>query len=306
MTMKTMMLTDVLSTVPLFCLLTIGAASVTVIVRTDAFVPSLFPTISSLSPIPIPILHPPKSHSGTTLHAKKNARPVGGGGFGSSRSSASSSSSAKVGKGKFGRGGGGSSDLISTLNDDDGNDSKREEKKFSRTFVKTDQERLLNDLAVKSSRSIIGQAVSKSPDYGSPDMDPFWSLLPSLISTKFPNASDAQLKRVAGMIEFSVLGELLRTTVLEDDVISNPWRPHDELHAYMPGLGDTMPFLDPNQLDLCRQLSEHYDVIRNEYEALYENRFDIKGNDRFQSVTSMNCEIIILRLSFYHQLQLSA
>lgn len=55
----------------------------------------------------------------------------------------------------------------------------------------------------------------------------------------------------------------------------------------MPGLGGTEPFLDPDQLELCRQLSENYDVITEEYEALLQERFDRKGKDRFQSVTSM-------------------
>lgn len=58
----------------------------------------------------------------------------------------------------------------------------------------------------------------------------------------------------------------------------------------MPGLGDTSPFLDPHQLDLCKQLSENYDTIVKEYEALLEERYDKKGKDRFQSVTSMNYE----------------
>ncbi len=265
-----------LSTVPIFfCLLVLAATSV--LLFTDAFVPKSFQTTSP--PSSLPILIPPTTR--IPLHAKKNARSIGGGGFGAS--------SAKVAKEKSGRvgGDGGSSNLISILNEDNDDESKRKEQKFSRTFVKTDQERLLNDLAAKSSRTIIGRAVSKSPDYGLPQMDPFWSLLPSLISTKFPNASDTQLKRVAGMVEFSVG---LCDNVLENDVISNPWRPHDELHAYMPGLGPTTPFLDPNQFDLCKQLSEHYDVILKEYEALYENRLDRKGNDRFQSVTSMNCK----------------
>ena len=145
---------------------------------------------------------------------------------------------------------------------------------------------MLNELAAKSATSIIGQAEAKSPDYGSPDADPFWQLLPSLISTKFPNASDEDLKRVAGMVEFSVGMRGL----LEEDVIADPWRPHHELHAYMPGLGATEPFLDPNQLELCKLLSDNYDVITKEYEALLEERFDRKGKDRFQSVTSMNYE----------------
>ncbi len=210
----------------------------------------------------------------TSIHAKKKAKSSGGfgGGFGSS-----AATKKKSPRGKSGR-----SDLISVLNDDD---SKKESKKFSRTYVKSEQEQMLNELAAKSSTTVIGRAVAKSPYYNTPEMDPFWQMLPSLISTKFPSATDKDLERVARMVEFSI-----GAGKVEDDVVENPWRPHTELHAYMPGLGATEPFLDPDQLDLCKQLSENYDVISSEYEALLEERFDRKGNDRFQSVTSMNYE----------------
>jgi aspartyl/asparaginyl beta-hydroxylase (cupin superfamily) len=210
-----------------------------------------------------------------------------GGGFGSS---SSSSSSSKLPKQKSSRG---KNNLISALNDTNDDNTKKKSKKtktdekasFSRTFVKSDQDQLLNDLAAKSATKIIGQAVSKSPDYGTPNMDPFWALLPSLIATKFPTATDNELQRVAGMVEYSITGS---HHLLDDDVINNPWRPNNDLHAYMPGLGQTEPFLDPNQLELCKLLSTNYDVITKEYEALLANRYDRKGNDRFQSVTSMN------------------
>mmetsp|Transcript_27390 Transcript_27390/g.49388 ORF Transcript_27390/g.49388 Transcript_27390/m.49388 type:complete len:423 (-) Transcript_27390:113-1381(-) len=211
------------------------------------------------------------------LYAKKKSSSSGGFGGGGFGSSSTAPSKKKAARGKSGR-----ADLLSTLNDDDS--KKKKDKSSSQTFVKSDQEQLLNDLAAKSAQTIIGKAVASSPDYNSPDMDPFWQLLPSLISTKFPSASDGELKRVAGMVEFSLGARGL----LEDDVISDQWRPHEELHAYMPGLGATEPFLDPNQLGLCKQLSENYEVITKEYEALLEERFDSKGKDRFQSVTSMN------------------
>ena len=214
------------------------------------------------------------SSTKTSLHAKKKANS-GGGGFGSS-----ATSKKKAPRGKSGR-----SDLLSALNDDDSKKKKKESTSFSRTFVKTEQEDMLNDLAAKSSTTAIGKAVAKSPYFNTPEMDPFWQLLPSLISTKFPTASDKDMERVAGMIEFSI-----GAGKVEDDVVENPWRPHTELHAYMPGLGETQPFLDPDQLNLCKQLSENYDVISSEYAALLEERFDRKGNDRFQSVTSMNYE----------------
>ncbi len=150
----------------------------------------------------------------------------------------------------------------------------------------------MNDLAARSANTIIGRAVAKSPEYGTPNMDPFWSMLPSLISTKFPNANDDALRRVAGMVEYSLLGA--NSGLLEGDLIDDPHRPHDELHAYMPGLGGTEPFLDASSLGLCELLSENYDAIAREYEALLENRYDRRGNDRFQSVTSMNCKIVPL------------
>eukprot|EP00804_Cyclotella_cryptica_P001669 CCRYP_009052-RA/>CCRYP_009052-RA protein AED:0.03 eAED:0.03 QI:28/1/1/1/0.5/0.66/3/1157/488 len=214
-------------------------------------------------------------HSGL-LHASKKSTSVGGTGFGDGFGQSSKKKAPS--RGKSGR-----ADLISALNDDDS--KKKESKSFSRTFVKSDQEKLLNDLAMKSSQTVIGQAVSKSPQYNTPDMDPFWQLLPSLIATKFPSATDDELKRVAGMVEFS-----LGVGRLDSNVINDPWRPHSELHAFMPGLGETSPFLDPDQLDLCKQLSENYDIIVKEYEALLEERFDSRGRDRFQSVTSMNYE----------------
>lgn len=229
------------------------------------------------------LLQQPKSNS--KLYAKKKSKSSSGsgGGFGAGGGFGSSTPSKKkaASGGKAGRG----ADLLSTLNDEESK-KKKEKKEFSRTYVKSDQEQLLSDLAAKSETTIIGRAVAKSPEYNTPEMDPFWQLLPSLISTKFPTARDEDLKRVAGMVEFS----LGMRGLLEDDVIADPWRPHEELHAYMPNLGVTEPFLDPNELELCKQLSENYDVIKEEYEALLEERFDSKGKDRFQSVTSMNCE----------------
>ena len=241
---------------------------------------TIIPLTSNAFTPTAPILSTYQPINSDPLFAKKKSKG-GGGGFGGGFGSSSAPTKKKAPRGKSGRG-----DLISTLNDDDS--KKKQKKSTSQTYVKSDQEQLLNDLAAKSADSVIGRAVAKSPEYNSPDMDPFWQLLPSLISTKFPSASDDDLKRVAGMVEFS----LGMRGLLEDDVISDPWRPHEELHAYMPGLGKTEPFLDPNSLDLCQHLSENYDVITKEYEALLEERFDRKGKDRFQSVTSMNCEFL--------------
>jgi hypothetical protein len=229
----------------------------------------------------------PKQHGlGAKKKAKRGGAGSGGGGFGAA-SPAKTPSKKKAARGK------GRADLRSAL-DDDGATQPRQEKSFSRTYVKSDQERLLAELAASSAQTVIGRAIAKSPAYNSPEMDPFWQMLPSLLSTKFPRASDADLERVAGMVEFSMGAREL----LEDDVIADAWRPHEELHAYMPGLGAATPFLDPGELALCQQLSDNYAVIAAEYEALLTERFDRKGKDRFQSVTSMvNQHALVPRLS---------
>mmetsp|Transcript_31652 Transcript_31652/g.63141 ORF Transcript_31652/g.63141 Transcript_31652/m.63141 type:complete len:429 (+) Transcript_31652:76-1362(+) len=232
--------------------------------------------------------HSPSRNHSSLNDKKKSTTGGGGGGFGGGFGTKSSSSSTSSNKKKNtpARGKSGRADLLSALNDDDASSKKtKAEKSFSRTFVKSEQEQILNDLAARSSTTAIGRAVAKSPHYNTPDMDPFWQLLPSLISTKFPSASDEDLRRVAGMVEHS-----LGVGKLDEDVVNDPWRPHEELHAYLPGMGETQPFMDPGQLELCRLMSENYEVIKKEYEALLEERFTPRGKDRFQSVTSMNYE----------------
>jgi aspartyl/asparaginyl beta-hydroxylase (cupin superfamily) len=147
-------------------------------------------------------------------------------------------------------------------------------------FVKSEQEDLIAKLAAHASNTCIGQAVASGPLHGTPDADPFWELMPSLIASKFPK-SDEQLGRVAGLIRHMLNSEL----PLEEEIIKNQWRPESEMHAYMPGLGETKPFWDPQQLELCKLLSENYETIVQEYDALLASEID-----RFQSVTSMNYE----------------
>jgi aspartyl/asparaginyl beta-hydroxylase (cupin superfamily) len=158
-------------------------------------------------------------------------------------------------------------------------------KKKQSINMPSQQQDLLESLAQAASTTCIGQAVASSPLAGTPDADPFWELMPSLIRSRFPNTPDQQLQRVAGMIRHAVNPDM----PLEDCIINNPWRPETEIHAYMPGLGETKPFHDPSQLKLCRDLCENYEIIKKEYEALLDD-MENGGKDRFQSVTSMNYE----------------
>jgi hypothetical protein len=153
------------------------------------------------------------------------------------------------------------------------------------TYIKSEQEDLIAQLTAKAGQTCLGKAVQSSPQAGTADADPFWSLIPSLILSRFPNRPDEDFERVAGFLRHTLDPDL----PLDDDIINNPFRPESEIHAYMPGLGPTAAFRDPNRLELCRQMSENYETILSEYETLME---DIRagGKDRFQSVTSMNYE----------------
>ena len=155
----------------------------------------------------------------------------------------------------------------------------------SKPFVRSESDDLIAALQAQSASSCLGKAVANSPMAGTADADPFWELMPSLIYSRFPKAKDEELLRVAGFVRHTLDPNL----PLEDDFVQNPYRRHDEMHAYMPGLGTSQPFQDPSQVELCRQLSENYETIKSEYDALID---DMKkgGKDRFQSVTSMNYE----------------
>ena len=196
----------------------------------------------------------------------------GSGGFGTSTPAKSKKSGTRKSKGN----------LIATLNDEPSN--KNKSKKRGMTYVKSEQDALLEQLASTASLSPIGQAVAASPMHNSPDADPFWELIPSLIQSKFPNASNEELNRIAGFVSHTLDPNL----PLEDSIIEDPWRPHEDIHAYMPGLTETKPFHDPSELELCHKLSENIDVIEKEYEALVKDMEGKGKKDRFQSVTSMN------------------
>lgn len=163
--------------------------------------------------------------------------------------------------------------LLDTLED-----KPKKEGSANKPFVKSEQNDLLEQLASQAASTCIGRAVTESP-VPIEGMDPFWELMPSLISSRFSTVPDSKLERVAGMVRHA----LDPNRPLEDTIINDPYRPHEEIHAYMPRLGETKPFYDPDQLKLCQLLSDNYETIKEEYKALVADK-----EDRFQSVTSMN------------------
>jgi aspartyl/asparaginyl beta-hydroxylase (cupin superfamily) len=164
------------------------------------------------------------------------------------------------------------------------NPTKSQSQSSNRPYVKSEQDQLLRELQARASRSVLGRAVAAAAETSGGIVDDFWLLMPSLIASRFPTAKDEDLQRVAGFLRHALDPSL----PLEDEIVNDPWRPQDEIHAYMPGLGPTTPFRDPSQLELCRQLSANYEAIASEYRALVEDMAREGGVDRFQSVTSMN------------------
>jgi hypothetical protein len=157
-------------------------------------------------------------------------------------------------------------------------DKPRKDGSVNMPFVKSEQNDLIEKLARQAASTCIGRAVTEAP-VPPEGIDPFWELMPSLISSRFSKVPDSKLQRVAGMVRHALDPNL----PLEDSIIRDPYRPHNEIHAYMPGLGETRPFYDPNQVKLCKLLSENYETIKEEYHALISDK-----KDRFQSVTTMN------------------
>ena len=164
--------------------------------------------------------------------------------------------------------------LIQTINEEQQSPARTNakisnKKQGGMTYNKSEQEALLSSLASSSATNPIGKAVADyanaSPKEG---MDPFWELMPSLISSKFPSLRDNEMQRLAGFVTHQLNP---CTANLEDDIIENEWRTHDNIHAYMPGLGPTQPFYDPASLELCRKMSENVDIVEQEYEALVQD-----------------------------------
>lgn len=209
----------------------------------------------------------PFAQDGVVLHAVKKQKKKKGG--------------KSVGSGA-GFGGGGDSSSSSRKNNSTGS-TKKKTTGFGDTAVAVtappDAQAYL-DLA---SGGVLGRVVDRCRRRRHhDDVDPFWEIIPALIGSRFPTVTDAELTRIAG-----VLGHTLDPDghPLDDDIVHDPYRPHGDVHAYMPGLGPTRPFYEPSELRLCDLLHAHYDTICQEYQALLN---DNDERDRFQSVTSMN------------------
>ena len=107
--------------------------------------------------------------------------------------------------------------------------------------------------------------------------DVFWQLLPHILRSEFP---ESELQRVLGFVDHTV-----GRGALPDALVQDKWRPHGDLHAFMPGLPDAQPFHEPAAFPFVAELEAEWETVLSEFRALEASE---AAQTAFQSVTSMN------------------
>ena len=101
----------------------------------------------------------------------------------------------------------------------------------------------------------------------------FFTLLPLLLSTKFPSTP---LPRVQSFLHTYLLlsnikDPALKATLLPPSIVTDPLRPHEDIHAFMDGLPFPSPFLARPaalaQLPLVALLEKDIDAVCTEIDA---------------------------------------
>ncbi|GMI30025.1 hypothetical protein TrRE_jg6373, partial [Triparma retinervis] len=122
-------------------------------------------------------------------------------------------------------------------------------------------------------------------------------MLPPLLRSKYPSNDHG---RIPDFIKSYVLlshveDEDERLRILGEEFSKgDELRPPSDIHAYMPGVGGTSPFLDPSSVPFCKEITSNIDVITKEFNAVLEHLSqDDDGADGpskagFKSLTSMN------------------
>jgi beta-hydroxylase len=115
--------------------------------------------------------------------------------------------------------------------------------------------------------------------------DVFWQLIGPILQTD-PALAGADLSRVLSLVEICNGN----TALLEADpawraCVADPLRPHQELHAYLPGIAPASPWHDPMDFGFAHELSANAATIAAEFEALLGSE---SAAACFQHVTEMN------------------
>lgn len=83
--------------------------------------------------------------------------------------------------------------------------------------------------------------------------DPFWQLVPHILDSEFDRR---EIQRVHGSIRFAEGGQ-----GLTQDIIDDPMRPHEDIHAFMEGI-PAAQFRDPALYPFVRELEDNYEAIK--------------------------------------------
>ena len=117
----------------------------------------------------------------------------------------------------------------------------------------------------------------------------FFALLPLLLSTKFPSTPFPRVQSFLHtyLLLSNIKDPALKATLLPPSIVSDPLRPHEDVHAFMDGLPSPSPFLARPaalaQLPLVALLEKNAAVVKSEFEAL-----SAALPSQFQTLTSLN------------------
>ena len=112
------------------------------------------------------------------------------------------------------------------------------------------------------------------------ESDVFWQLLPHILKSEFP---EAELERVLGFVDHATG----KGAALPEALVQDRWRPHGDLHAFMPGLPDAQPFHSGHDFPFVAELEANWETVLSEFRALQDSG---AAQTAFQSVTNMNYE----------------
>jgi len=115
----------------------------------------------------------------------------------------------------------------------------------------------------------------EAKDDGNDDF--FWKIIPALLDSQFRRED---IQRVHEFVEISS-----GRRELPDEILNDPRRPHNNLHAYFPGIEAPSPFRDPSFFPFIENILGNITEIQKEYRALVEA--DVVGA-QFRSVTNIN------------------
>ena len=150
-------------------------------------------------------------------------------------------------------------------------------------------------LTLESSIELSLSHISSHPSiYTSPtpeDLD-LYTMLPPLLRSKYPSNDHGRIPDFlkAYVLLNHVEDDCERLRILGKDFSKdNKLRPPSDIHAYMPGVGGSGPFLDPSSVPFCEEITSKMDIITKEFATVLDHLSNDESDGvGFKSLTSMN------------------